>query len=79
MKLRLIKDVYEELKNDDPNTAMTLNGLRRIIKSKQVPTVKIGRKTLVNYEVLTKYLSCTSSSYIIEDNIAVTDPIRKIE
>ena len=56
-KMRLISEAYKQLKIDDPNSAITLNALRCLIKRGEIPSVKIGRKTLINYDVLLEYLS----------------------
>ncbi len=56
-KMRLISEAYKQLKIEDPNSAITLNGLRCLIKRGEIPSVKIGRKTLINYDVLLEYLS----------------------
>lgn len=56
-KMRLISETFEEIKKEDPNTALTLNGLRRLVKSGKVASVKIGRKSLINYDSVVEYLS----------------------
>ena len=53
--MRLIKDAFEQLKNDDPDTDITLYALRTIVKSGLVPTVRLGRKVLINYNSLLEY------------------------
>jgi len=40
-RMRLVKDAYEQIKADDPNTAVTLNGLRQLVYSGVIPTVSI--------------------------------------
>lgn len=54
-RMRLVKDAYEQLRKDDPDTNVTMYALRTIIKSGVVPTVKLGRKTLVNYDSLLEF------------------------
>ena len=54
-RMRLIKDAFEQLKNDDPDTDITLYALRTIVKSGLVPTVRLGRKVLINYNSLLEY------------------------
>ena len=56
-KMRLIADAYKQIKQDDPNSALTMNGLKCLIKKGEIPSVKIGRKTLINYDTLIEYLS----------------------
>lgn len=56
-KLRLLSEAYNEIKKEDPDTALTMNALRCLAKSKEIPTVKIGRKRLIDYEKLIEYLT----------------------
>jgi hypothetical protein len=53
--MRLIKEAYEQLLSDDPDTNITLYGLRTIVKSGVIPTIQLGRKTLINYDYLLEY------------------------
>lgn len=57
MKLRVVTEAYAELKKDDPNTALTLTGLRRMVRSGEIPTISVGRKRLIDYDKLVQYLS----------------------
>ncbi len=56
-RMRLIKDAFLQIKQDDPGTALTLNALRCIVKRGEIPTIKSGRKTLINYDELLRYLA----------------------
>lgn len=56
-RMRLIKDAFEQLKKEDPGTDITIYALRTIVKSGVVPTVRLGRKLLINYDSLLDYLS----------------------
>lgn len=56
-RMRLIAEAYNEIKKDDPNTAITLSGLRNLLRQGKIPCTKIGRKTLINYDALIEYLS----------------------
>lgn len=55
--MRLVKDAFEQLKKEDPETDITIYALRTIVKSGVVPTVRLGRKLLINYDSLLDYLS----------------------
>lgn len=46
-RMRLVKDAFEQLKKDDPDTDVTLYALRTIVKSGLIPTVRLGRKVLI--------------------------------
>lgn len=56
-KMRLISEAFKQIKQEDPNTAITLNGLRCLVRQGKIPCAKIGRKTLINYTALLEYLS----------------------
>ena len=56
-RMRLIKDAFEQLKKEDPETDITIYALRTIVKSGVVTTVRLGRKLLINYDSLLDYLS----------------------
>ncbi len=56
-KMRLLSEAYNELKKDDPDTALTMNALRCLVKSGKIQSVQVGRKRLVNYEKLLEYLA----------------------
>lgn len=54
--MRGVKQAVEEIKKDDPNTALTERALRRMILTGEIPHVKAGTKYLVNMNVLNDYL-----------------------
>ena len=55
-RMRLLNEAYDQLLKDDPKTNITKYALRSIVKSGKVNTVKLGRKTLINYDSLLDYL-----------------------
>lgn len=54
--MRGIKQAIEELKRNDPNTALTEKALRRLILTGELPAVRVGKKYLVNMNNLFDYL-----------------------
>jgi hypothetical protein len=56
MKMRSISEAFSELKSVDPKTALTLSGLRRLVNSGMIPSIKIGRRILVDYDSLVHHL-----------------------
>ena len=56
-KMRTILEAYEAIKASDNDTALTLSGIRRLVNTGKVPSVKIGRRILINYDALTDYLN----------------------
>ena len=55
--MRGIKQAVEEIKAADPDTALTVNGLRALVNSGTVPCVRMGRKILINMNILNRYLN----------------------
>ena len=56
-KMRLIREAAAEIKERDPDTAITFYSLRRLVKSGTIPSVTVGNRILVNMEVLERYLN----------------------
>ncbi len=56
VKLRTSDQAYELIKKMDPDTALTRHAVRTIITSGDIPTLKIGRKTLVDIDDLYEHL-----------------------
>lgn len=55
-RLRRISDVLKEMKENDPNTAMTFCLIMEIIKSGAITTMKYGNSWLINIDELYAYL-----------------------
>jgi len=55
--MRLIGKAYKEILDSDPDTALKLCALRRLVNEGTIPSVKIGRKILLNFDSLLEYLS----------------------
>lgn len=55
-RMRTIAAAYEMLKQEDPNTAISRNYLRRIVKTGQIPVHQVGNKRLLNYDALLSFL-----------------------
>lgn len=60
-KMRLIREVYDELHRDDPNSAITMYALRQLVRTGKIPSVNVGRKILVNYYDVVKYFETPTS------------------
>lgn len=55
-KIRTIKEAYGEILEEDPNTALTLWGLRQMVINNNLPCIKCGKKYLLNMDTLKEYL-----------------------
>ena len=52
LRMRTINEAYKEIKNDDPGTSITVHAIRRLVVMGIVPSVKCGKKYLVNLDDL---------------------------
>ena len=64
IRMRTIPKAYEEIKQLDNNTSLTLRALRRMCTNGEIPTVKVGNKTLINLDLLISKLSCYNNDTI---------------
>lgn len=55
-RLRTAEGALEIIKAEDPETAVTLRHVRRLIATGAVPHIPVGRKKLVNVDKLLAYL-----------------------
>ncbi len=55
--MRTIKDAAAHFKSVDPQTALTEYAIRTLLRTGKVPCVRMGKKYLVNIEVLEAYLA----------------------
>lgn len=73
-KMRLIREVFDELHQIDPNSAITMYALRQLVRSGKIPSVNVGRKILVNYYDVIDYFKATPTVVVPEE----TDGIRRV-
>lgn len=55
-RMRTIKEVIEELKQADPNTAIREYYVRDLVTNNKIPHIRAGRKILINFDVFLEYL-----------------------
>lgn len=55
-RMRTAPGALAIIQQQDPDTAVTLHYLRRLIKTGAIPCVPVGRKKLVNVDKLIDYL-----------------------
>lgn len=55
--IRTIGKAVDEIKAQDPNACISAWGLRRLVKSGQIPSAHSGNKTLVCVEDVVEYYS----------------------
>ena len=62
-RMRTIKEAYKEIKEKDKDTALTVTGLRRLVNEGEIPSVKVGNKTLIAMDNLDAFLhNCMKSN-----------------
>ena len=55
-KYRTIQQAYECLKSQDADTAITYHALRKLVVSGQLPSMRVGKKYLIDMELLSDFL-----------------------
>jgi len=56
VRMRTIREAFNEIISDDPNTALTPFALRTLVKKGTIPSVKIGVRYLLAMEALYEFL-----------------------
>ena len=56
-KYRTIQQAYECIKALDKETAITLHALRQMVVSRQIPSVRVGKKYLIDLDGLAGFIS----------------------
>ena len=57
-RMRTLKQAYELLKEEDPDTGITMKEIRRIIENDEIEVYCVGRKKLINVDLLFAKLMC---------------------
>lgn len=55
-RMRTISEAIKEIKKCDPNSALTEKALRRLVKTGEISSIRIGAKHLINIDLLMNYL-----------------------
>jgi len=64
---RTIREAAACFKRRDPQTCLTETAIRMLVRSGQVPCVKVGKKYLVTLEALEEYLAGKNRRVIPEE------------
>ncbi|GHV38071.1 hypothetical protein FACS18949_18320 [Clostridia bacterium] len=57
MRMRTQSEALAAVRAEDPDTALTPHALRQMVLSGQIPTVRAGRKYLLDLDRLPEYLA----------------------
>jgi len=56
-RMRTKDEAHKQLLIDDPYSAVTKHALYVMMRSGQIPTMRVGTKRLINYDALLAYLA----------------------
>lgn len=68
-RMRTIDQAHAWLIETDPGTALTKTGLRRLVLSGQLPSVRVGKKYLIELGQLEEYMSGSVPTPIMAQGI----------
>lgn len=57
-RMRTIDKAYEYVLENDPDTQLSKNAFKKLVLSREISSVNVGRKKLVNLDIVDRYLSC---------------------
>jgi hypothetical protein len=77
-RMRTIADTYAYLKKQDPETAITMHALRKMVLTNEIPTVKAGCKSLINLDALEKHLEYPLHKAELNIPVQSANGIRKL-
>lgn len=77
-RMRTIKEAAQELQTLDNKTAMTPYHIRRLCLEGIIPTVRSGKKILLNLDTLIEYMSDPSAEKFKPHPAATINGIRPI-
>lgn len=76
-RMRLAREIVEELKELDPKTSVTESGIRRLVKEGKLRSVKVGNKSLINLDQCIDYFN--EPFLIIEPEPEAPTPLVKLD
>ena len=74
-RMRTLPETAAYLKEQDPQTAVTLTALRRMVKTGELPSVTVGVKRLINLDVLISHLGNETPQSIQQIPVSGIRPI----
>lgn len=61
-RMRTIPEAMREIQRIDPNTALTVTALRRMVNNGEIPYVSVASKRLINLDILLAILQNAGQS-----------------
>ena len=77
-RMRTVSEASQELKALDPHTAMTPYHIRRLCLNGVLPTVKAGKKILLNLDALIEYMADPTADKFQPSPATTANGIRRI-
>lgn len=77
-RLRTVSEAAAELRALDPNTGMTPYHIRRLCLEGVLPTVKAGKKVLLNLDTLIEYMANPTAEKFQPSTATTVNGIRRI-
>ena len=63
-RMRYTESALAQLREEDPGTPVTAYMVKRLISTGAIPSIKVGRRRLFNYDDLLEYLASGSPTEI---------------
>lgn len=79
MHLRKIKEAYEEIIRDDPNSSLTQYAIRQMVLNGEISHIRRGRKILIDLDELYNYLNTTAKRNSIYTPVGNTYLMKKVK
>ena len=76
-RMRTLVQAISEIRAIDPQSAFTLSALRAKTRSGEIPSTRVGKKYLVNLDILISYLNNPASFKEMSSPIEI-NKIRKV-
>jgi len=67
-RVRTLKDAHNLIKSEDADSAISYTLIRRLVLTKKVPTMKSGKKHLVDVDALLKYINTEMAASVETEN-----------
>lgn len=77
-RMRTVNEAAEELRQVDPHTGMTPYHIRRLCLDGIIPTVRAGKKMLLDLDVLIEYMSNPTADKFKPRPVPTVNGIRRI-
>lgn len=77
-RMRTVQEAAQELRQLDPNTAMSPYHIRRLCLDGVIPTVHAGKKILLDLDILIEYMRDPTADKFQPRQTATVNGIRRI-